>query len=66
MNQATGPPSILIVDDDQPLCNVLTEILGDAGYGARRAYDGEAGWVEIKTRAPTLSLATSPCRVSMG
>ena len=57
MNQATRPPSILVVDDDQPLCDVLTEILGDAGYGVRCAYDGEAAWVEIETRAPDLVLS---------
>ena len=57
MNQASRPPAILIVDDDQALCDVLIEILGDAGYAVQCAYDGEAAWTEIQIRSPDLVLS---------
>jgi len=34
---------ILIVDDDQDLCNTLSDILSAAGYEVSSAYDGIAG-----------------------
>ena len=57
MNQATRPPSILVVDDDHHLCEVLVELLTDAGYMVRCAHDGEAAWIEIQARAPDLVLS---------
>ena len=57
MNRAPRPPAILVVDDDQALCAVLSEILGDAGYSVQCAYDGEAAWTEIQVHSPDLVLS---------
>ncbi|MCD6032380.1 MAG: hypothetical protein K0S78_4562 [Thermomicrobiales bacterium] len=57
MNQASGPPSILIVDDDHRLCDVLAEILTEAGYQVQCAHDGEAAWAEIQAHSPDLLLS---------
>ena len=57
MNQDTRPPSILVVDDDHHLCEVLAELLTDAGYVVQCAGDGEAAWTEIQARSPDLVLS---------
>ena len=57
MNQDTKPSSILVVDDDQQLCDVLAEILTETGYVVQCAYDGEAAWMEIQARSPDLVLS---------
>jgi DNA-binding response OmpR family regulator len=36
---------------------MLVELLTEAGYVVRCAYDGEAGWVEIQARSPDLILS---------
>ena len=41
MNHMTTKGSVLIVDDDQALSNVLTATLTAEGYEALSAYDGE-------------------------
>jgi CheY-like chemotaxis protein len=33
-------PCVLVVDDDEHLVVAITEVLGDAGYATRTAYDG--------------------------
>jgi DNA-binding response OmpR family regulator len=57
MNQDTRSPHILVVDDDQQLCDVLAEILTEAGYVVQCAYDGEAAWISIQARSPDLVLS---------
>ena len=49
--------SVLVVDDDRPLCELLAEILTEAGYAVRCVYDGEAAWLEIQTQPPDLILS---------
>ena len=34
--------TVLVVDDDRLLCNLLTELLTEAGYTVQCADDGEA------------------------
>ena len=53
------PPSrsILVVDDDRHLCDVLTELLSEAGYIVSCANDGEEAWEEIQRRAPDIILS---------
>jgi DNA-binding response OmpR family regulator len=34
-------PTVLIVDDDRRIVDVLTELLTEEGFGVRRAYDGQ-------------------------
>ena len=49
--------TVLVVDDDRPLCEVLAEILTEAGYAVRCVYDGEAAWLAIQTQPPDLILS---------
>jgi two-component system, cell cycle sensor histidine kinase and response regulator CckA len=40
--------TILVVDDDRPIANVLADLLCDEGYDVRTAYDGQAALREIE------------------
>lgn len=57
MNHDGRQPHILVVDDDHHLCDVLAELLTDAGYVVQCAYDGEAAWIQIQFRSPDLILS---------
>ena len=57
MNQDDRQPHILVVDDDHHLCDVLAEILTEAGYQVQCAHDGEAAWTEMQAHAPDLLLS---------
>ena len=57
MNQDGQQPHILIVDDDHHLCDVLAEILTEAGYQVQCADDGEAAWAKIQAHSPDLLLS---------
>ena len=47
---------ILVVDDEQDLCEILLYNLNAAGYDAEAAYSGETAWEEIVNRTrPALS-----------
>ena len=48
------PRSVLIVDDDRPLCDILSELLSEAGYAVGCAHDGEQAWEEIQRRPPDI------------
>ena len=45
--------TVLVVDDDRLLCNLLTELLTEAGYTVQCADDGEAAWAEVQRARPT-------------
>jgi two-component system, OmpR family, response regulator MprA len=45
------PHSILVVDDDHPIADVLADLLTDEGYRVRRFYDGQAA-LEAVQREP--------------
>jgi CheY-like chemotaxis protein len=47
---------ILIVDDDPAICEVLTEVLGDAGHYPATATDGQAALERVRASAPDLIL----------
>jgi two-component system, OmpR family, response regulator MprA len=51
------PRSVLVVDDDRHLCDILSELLSDAGYTVGCAHDGEEAWEEIQRRAPDIILS---------
>ena len=51
------PRSVLVVDDDHHLCDVLSELLSDAGYTVGCAHDGEEAWEEIQRRPPDVILS---------
>jgi CheY-like chemotaxis protein len=46
--------TILVVDDDSAICEVLAVLLEDAGYGVRTAPDGLAALAAIAEDAPDL------------
>ena len=45
---------ILVIDDDDLIVEMVTELLGDAGHTVRAAHDGEAGLKEATNRPPAL------------
>jgi DNA-binding response OmpR family regulator len=49
--------SILVVDDDRPIAEVLADLLCDEGYDVRTAYDGQAALREIKRQPVDLILS---------
>jgi DNA-binding response OmpR family regulator len=57
MSQVQRPSRILVVDDDQQLCDLLTEILAEAGYTVQCAHDGESAWIEVLAHSPDLVLS---------
>ncbi|MGI8424319.1 MAG: response regulator [Chloroflexota bacterium] len=46
--------SVLLVDDDRDLVDVLTYILRREGYEVSTAFDGEQGWVRFQADSPEL------------
>ncbi len=48
------PRSVLVVDDDRHLCDILSELLSEAGYTVGCAHDGEEAWQEIQRRPPDI------------
>jgi DNA-binding response OmpR family regulator len=48
------PRSVLVVDDDRHLCDILDELLSEAGYTVGCAHDGEEAWEEIQRRPPDI------------
>ena len=49
--------SVLVADDDHPLCDLLDVLLSEAGYHVRCAYDGEAAWAAVQQAPPDLILS---------
>jgi DNA-binding response OmpR family regulator len=49
--------SVLVVDDDRPLCDLLAPQLTAEGYRARCVSDGEAAWGAVQQEAPDLILS---------
>jgi two-component system, chemotaxis family, chemotaxis protein CheY len=52
--QSKRMPRILVVDDDEALCNLLQEVLTDAGYEVRCARDGKAALKLYLQQTPDL------------
>ncbi len=51
------PRSVLVVDDDRHLCDILSELLSEAGYIVGCAHDGEDAWDEIQRRPPDVIIS---------
>jgi DNA-binding response OmpR family regulator len=49
--------TVLVVDDDRQLCELLTELLTEAGYTVQCAEDGEAAWAELQRSSPDVVLS---------
>jgi two-component system, NtrC family, nitrogen regulation response regulator NtrX len=47
---------ILVIDDDEGICEVMAAILGDEGYEVRCAMSAESGLAMIEERQPALIL----------
>ena len=47
---------ILVVDDDAAICEVLSELLGDAGHDVATAPDGRAALAQVQIARPDLIL----------
>jgi two-component system nitrogen regulation response regulator NtrX len=47
---------ILIIDDEKPICDVLSASLGDDGYRVQTSRDGESGLVAIRDFQPDVVL----------
>lgn len=50
-------PTVLVVDDDRQLCELLTELLTEAGYAVQCANDGEAAWAQLQRSSPDVVLS---------
>jgi CheY-like chemotaxis protein len=49
--------SVLVVDDDGDVCELLSELLSQAGYDVRCAHDGEEAWADVQRNPPDLILS---------
>jgi CheY-like chemotaxis protein len=49
--------SVLVVDDDGVVCEMLSELLSQAGYDVRCAHDGEEAWADVQRDPPDLILS---------
>jgi CheY-like chemotaxis protein len=49
--------SVLVVEDDRLLCEILSDLLSQAGYDVRCAHDGEAAWADVQRDPPDLILS---------
>ena len=47
---------ILIVDDEQDIRSLISDVLNDHGIETREAWDGESANTEIQRRVPALVL----------
>ena len=50
------PGSILCVDDDRNLCQILSEALGGEGYSVRSVFDGDRALAELVEDPPDIVL----------
>lgn len=53
----TKDQTVLVVDDERYIVDLLADLLEEEGYGVRRAYDGAAALEIIEQHAPDLVLA---------
>ena len=49
--------SVLVVEDDNAVCEVLSELLSQSGYDVHCAHDGEEAWACIQRDPPDLILS---------
>jgi len=49
--------SVLVVDDDGDVCELLSELLSLSGYDVRCAHDGEEAWADVQLNPPDLILS---------
>lgn len=54
---AASPPTVLVVDDERQIVDLLVELFEDEGYRVQRAYDGLAALAVIERAIPDLVVA---------
>ena len=52
--RAKKRPLVLIIDDEESICESLAGVLSDEGWGTLSALNGQAGLVEFKLHQPDL------------
>jgi DNA-binding response OmpR family regulator len=48
--------TVLVVDDERFIVDLLAEVLAEEGFEVRRAYDGQAAWEDVDNDPPDLVL----------
>ena len=66
VNNMQTSNEILIVDDEAPIAEMLSEVLQDEGYAIRIAHDGASALLEIIKRPPGLVLLDVAMPVMLG
>jgi CheY-like chemotaxis protein len=56
-NNRSEPPTILIVDDEPAIVDLLSQLLEDEGYRVVSAGDGQAAWETARELRPDLVIA---------
>jgi CheY-like chemotaxis protein len=56
MNKAHSRPRVLVVDDDEPIRNVVADVLADEGYDVSLAVDGSEALTSCRESCPDLIL----------
>lgn len=51
------PPTVLIVDDEPAIVDLLSQLLEDEGYRVVSAGDGQAAWETVREQRPDLVIA---------
>jgi CheY-like chemotaxis protein len=57
VGQGTMTRTVLVVDDERFIVDLLAEVLAEEGYRVRTAYDGEAALRDISIAPPDLVLS---------
>lgn len=55
-SEVMGMPSVLVVDDDPDVCDLVTYKLEQSGYDVRRACDGDTAMREVEAGIPDVVL----------
>ena len=66
VNNMQPSNEVLIVDDEAPIAELLSDILQDEGYTIRIAHDGASALLEITKRPPGLVLLDVAMPVMLG
>src|SRR5258707_10020539 len=56
MRRVHDRPLVLVVDDDEPIRNVVADVLGDEGYDVTLAVDGAEALTSCRDECPDLIL----------
>lgn len=57
MTSATGKPTVLVIDDEQGILDVIRILLNNNGFTAHTAHGGRAGLVQIEALSPDIIIS---------